>query len=73
MQLVLQIILILVASLLGIVTNYATNVDDSPWLLKAIQHASVPAIGVLISAMGHRPSRRVPPGEPVPAPDRLPT
>lgn len=51
LQLALQIILVLVASLLGIVTNYATNVDDSPWLLKAIQHASVPAIGVLIIAM----------------------
>lgn len=51
LQLALQILLVLVASLLGIVTNYATNVDDSPWLLKAIQHASVPAIGVLIIAM----------------------
>ncbi|MFH9469055.1 WD40 repeat domain-containing protein [Streptomyces clavifer] len=51
LQLALQIVLVLVASLLGIVTNYATNVDDAPWLLKAIQQASVPAIGVLVIAM----------------------
>lgn len=50
-QLALQIMLVLVASLLGIVTNYATNVDDAPWLLQAIQQASVPAIGLLIVAM----------------------
>ncbi|MGW1404965.1 nSTAND1 domain-containing NTPase [Streptomyces sp. NPDC002403] len=51
MQLALQVVLVLVASLFGIVTNYATNVDDTPWLLKVIQHASVPAIGVLLIAM----------------------
>ncbi|MFF7364790.1 WD40 repeat domain-containing protein [Streptomyces sp. NPDC008125] len=51
LQLALQIVLVLVASLFGIVTNYATNVEDSPWLLKVIQHASVPAIGVLLVAM----------------------
>ncbi|MGW1881576.1 nSTAND1 domain-containing NTPase [Streptomyces sp. NPDC001970] len=50
-QLALQIMLVLVASLLGIVTNYATNADDAPWLLQAIQQASVPAIGLLIVAM----------------------
>ncbi|MCM2387317.1 WD40 repeat domain-containing protein [Streptomyces albipurpureus] len=50
-QLALQIALVLVASLLGIVTNYATNVDDAPWLLRVIQQASVPAIGLLIVAM----------------------
>jgi WD domain, G-beta repeat/AAA ATPase domain len=43
--------LVLVASLLGIVTNYATNVDDAPWLLRALQQASVPAIGLLIVSM----------------------
>lgn len=51
MQLVLQIMLVLVASLLGIATNYATNIDDAPWVLQAIQHASVPAIGLLVVAM----------------------
>ncbi|MFI9585365.1 AAA family ATPase [Streptomyces sp. NPDC052236] len=51
MQLALQIMLVLVASLLGIVTNYATNADDAPWLLQAIQQASVPAIGLLVVAM----------------------
>ncbi|MGW0773982.1 nSTAND1 domain-containing NTPase [Streptomyces sp. NPDC002835] len=51
LQLALQIMLVLVASLLGIVTNYATGVDDAPWLLQAIQQASVPAIGLLIVAM----------------------
>lgn len=51
MQLTLQIMLVLVASLLGIVTNYATSVDDVPWLLQAVQHASVPAMGLLVVAM----------------------
>ncbi|MET8174347.1 hypothetical protein [Streptomyces clavifer] len=51
LQLALQIMLVLVASLFGIVTNYATNVDDSPWLLKVIKHASVPAIGILLITM----------------------
>ncbi|SFX68583.1 nSTAND1 domain-containing NTPase [Streptomyces atratus] len=51
MQLALQVMLVLVASLFGIVTNYATNVSDAPWLLQVIQHASVPAIGLLVVAM----------------------
>ncbi|MFD5487842.1 AAA family ATPase [Streptomyces virginiae] len=51
LQIVLQSMLVLVASLLGIVTNYATNVDDAPWLLQLIQRASVPAIGLLVVAM----------------------
>ncbi|MCW8217201.1 nSTAND1 domain-containing NTPase [Streptomyces griseolus] len=51
MQLVLQVLLVLVASLFGIVTNYATGVDEAPWLLQVIQKASVPAIGLLIVAM----------------------
>ncbi|WP_247702449.1 WD40 repeat domain-containing protein [Streptomyces sp. F63] len=50
-QLALQIMLVLVASLLGIVTNYATNVDEAPWFLRVLQQASVPAIGLLIVAM----------------------
>ncbi|MDX3450858.1 WD40 repeat domain-containing protein [Streptomyces sp. ME02-8801-2C] len=51
MQLALQIMLVLVASLLGIATNYATGTEDAPWLFQAIQRASVPAIGLLIVAM----------------------
>lgn len=51
LQLALQILLVLFASLLGIVTNYATNANDAPWLLQAIQRASVPAIGLLVVAM----------------------
>jgi hypothetical protein len=51
LQLTLQILLVLVASLLGIVTNYATNVDEAPWLLHVLQQASVPAIGLLVVAM----------------------
>lgn len=51
LQLALQVMLVLVASLLGIVTNYATGVDEAPWLLKAIQQASIPAIGLLVVAM----------------------
>ncbi|MFI6124893.1 AAA family ATPase [Streptomyces sp. NPDC051064] len=51
MQLALQVMLVLVASLFGIVTNYATGADEAPWLLQVIQKASVPAIGVLVVAM----------------------
>lgn len=47
----LQILLVLVASLLGIVTDYVTGVDDAPWLPQAIRHASVPAIGLMLTAM----------------------
>ncbi|MFC5954891.1 AAA family ATPase [Streptomyces pratens] len=48
---VLQILLALVACLLGIATNYATSTDDAPWVLEVIRRGSVPAIGLLIVAM----------------------
>ncbi|WP_404815561.1 NACHT domain-containing protein [Streptomyces thermolineatus] len=48
---VLQILLALVACLLGIATNYATSTDDAPWALEVIRRGSVPAIGLLIVAM----------------------
>jgi WD40 repeat protein len=51
MQVLLQIMLVLVASLLGITTNYATSTDDAPWALQLIQRFSVPAIGLLVVAM----------------------
>jgi energy-coupling factor transporter ATP-binding protein EcfA2 len=51
MQVALQIMLALVACLLGIATNYATNSDEVPWALAAIQRFAVPAIGVLIVAL----------------------
>ncbi|ALO95951.1 hypothetical protein SHL15_4868 [Streptomyces hygroscopicus subsp. limoneus] len=51
MQVALQIMLALVACLLGIATNYATSTDRVPWVLEAIQRFSVPAIGVLIVAL----------------------
>ncbi|MGW3423516.1 nSTAND1 domain-containing NTPase [Streptomyces phaeochromogenes] len=51
MQVALQIMLALVACLLGIATNYATSTDEVPWALEAIQRVSVPAIGLLIAAM----------------------
>ncbi|GAA4141918.1 WD40 repeat domain-containing protein [Actinomadura keratinilytica] len=53
--LLLQVLLVLLASLLGIVTNYATNVDDTPLVLRVLQKAAVPGIGVLILALiiGH--------------------
>ncbi|WP_326599592.1 WD40 repeat domain-containing protein [Streptomyces sp. NBC_01803] len=41
----------LVASLLGIVTNYATNVDDVPLLLRLLQRIAVPGIGLLVVTM----------------------
>ncbi|MFI7342956.1 hypothetical protein ACIBUY_34040 [Streptomyces sp. NPDC050085] len=43
--------LVLVASLLGIVTNYATNENDAPWMLHVLQRAAIPAIGLLIVTM----------------------
>ncbi|MGW3728917.1 nSTAND1 domain-containing NTPase [Streptomyces sp. NPDC000851] len=48
---VLQILLALVACLLGIATNYATSTDRAPWVLEVIRQGSVPAIGLLIVAM----------------------
>ncbi|GAA3292886.1 hypothetical protein GCM10020295_13310 [Streptomyces cinereospinus] len=47
----LQILLALVACLLGIATNYATSTDDAPWVLEFIRRGSVPTIGLLIVAM----------------------
>ncbi|MFE0455471.1 hypothetical protein ACFW2D_30225 [Streptomyces sp. NPDC058914] len=40
----MQILLALVACLLGIVTNYASSKDDAPGALEMIQRWSVPAI-----------------------------
>ncbi|MGA5702342.1 eIF2A-related protein [Peterkaempfera bronchialis] len=51
LELSLQVLLVLVASLLGIVTNYATNVDDVPLVLHVLQRVAVPAIGLLIVAL----------------------
>lgn len=50
-QVALQIMLALVACLLGIATNYATSTDEVPWVLEAIQRFSVPAIGLLIATL----------------------
>ncbi|MER6011709.1 nSTAND1 domain-containing NTPase [Streptomyces bluensis] len=51
LQLLLQAMLVLVASLLGIVTNYATGENDAPWLLHLLERVAIPAIGLLIVAM----------------------
>ncbi|MDO0911118.1 WD40 repeat domain-containing protein [Streptomyces sp. DT2A-34] len=51
LQLLLQVLLVLVASLLGIVTNYATSENDVPWLLHVLQRVAIPAIGLLIVTM----------------------
>ncbi|WP_431954167.1 AAA family ATPase [Actinacidiphila sp. bgisy167] len=50
LQLLLQVTLVLVGSLLGIVTNYATNENDVPLLLQLLQRVAIPAIGLLIVA-----------------------
>lgn len=44
----LQLVLVVVAALLGIVTNYATSVENGPFLLRILQQIAAPAIGVLI-------------------------
>ncbi|MTE21502.1 WD40 repeat domain-containing protein [Streptomyces sp. TRM43335] len=51
MQVVLQVMLALVACLLGIATNYATSADDAPWVLEVVRRVSVPAIGLLVVTM----------------------
>lgn len=51
LALLLQAMLVLVASLLSIETNYATNADDAPWVLLILRKASIPAIGLLVLAM----------------------
>jgi len=47
--------LVVVASLLGIVTNYATNAEDAPAWLNVLQQVAAPGIGVLIVVLvvGH--------------------
>ncbi|MFH8473167.1 AAA family ATPase [Streptomyces sp. NPDC018000] len=51
LQVALQIMLALVACLLGIATNYATNATHVPWALEVIRRGAIPAIGLLIVAM----------------------
>ncbi|RJL35757.1 eIF2A-related protein [Bailinhaonella thermotolerans] len=48
LALLLQVLLVVVASLLGIVTNYATDVEETPFYLELLQTIAVPGIGVLI-------------------------
>lgn len=48
LALLLQVLLVLVASLLGIVTNYATEAEDAPAWLNVLQQVAAPGIGVLI-------------------------
>lgn len=43
--------LVLVASMLGIVTNYATNENNAPLFLHLLQQVAIPAIGLLIVTM----------------------
>ncbi|GLY72925.1 WD40 repeat domain-containing protein [Actinoallomurus iriomotensis] len=47
----LQVTLVITASLLGIVTNYATNSQRAPYVLKVLQGVATPAIGVFILAL----------------------
>lgn len=51
LELTLQVLLVLTASLLGIVTNYATSAEDTPFALQVLQRAAVPGIGVLVVLM----------------------
>ncbi|MCE7082840.1 AAA family ATPase [Streptomyces sp. ST2-7A] len=67
LELVLQALLVLIAGMLGIVTNYATGTDEPPPALDLLQRAAVPGIGVLIILMvvlhiaAHRLGRPAPP------------
>ncbi|WP_243761727.1 WD40 repeat domain-containing protein [Streptomyces sp. YIM 98790] len=51
LELLLQVLLILAACLLGIVTNYATDGDEEPPLLSALRRSAGPALIVLILMM----------------------
>jgi len=53
--LLLQVLLVVVASLLGIVTNYATDAEETPFYLDLLRRAAAPGIVVLIVALivGH--------------------
>lgn len=55
LALMLQVGLVVVASLLGIMTNYATNVAEAPPVLKVLQQVAIPGIGLLMVALivGH--------------------
>jgi hypothetical protein len=55
LQLMIQVALVLVASLMGIVTNYATAVTEAPWVLTVLRRVAIPGIGLLIVVLvaGH--------------------
>jgi WD40 repeat protein len=70
LTLLLNTLLVLIAALLGIMTNYATSeTGDAPALLDLMQKVAVPAIGVLILVLivGHAVAFRL---ENPPAPRR---
>ncbi|GAB3168959.1 hypothetical protein GCM10027059_32890 [Myceligenerans halotolerans] len=46
-----QVLLVLVTCLLAIATNYATNVDDAPLVMRLLRDWSVPAVGLLLAAL----------------------
>ncbi|MBG0814848.1 AAA family ATPase [Planomonospora sp. ID82291] len=48
LTLFLQVLLVVVAALLGIVTNYATDADQGAFPLRVLQQIAAPSIGVLI-------------------------
>ncbi|WP_052372183.1 AAA family ATPase [Amycolatopsis taiwanensis] len=51
LQLLFQALLIVVATLMGILTNLATNSDDGPYIIRFLRQIALPGIGVLIVAM----------------------
>ncbi|SDH40557.1 WD domain-containing protein, G-beta repeat-containing protein [Sinosporangium album] len=55
LALLLQMLLVLIAALLGILTNYATDVDEAPQFLVLLREVAVPGVLVLLMALliGH--------------------
>ncbi|WP_084338825.1 WD40 repeat domain-containing protein [Actinomadura oligospora] len=70
-ELLLQVVLVLVASLFAIATNFATNGDQVSGALRWLQRASVPAILVLVVVLvvGHVVAFRL--SAPPPPPSRV--
>ncbi|MDT7729646.1 MAG: hypothetical protein QOI21_6222 [Actinomycetota bacterium] len=55
LQLMIQLTLVLVASLMGIATNYATEITEAPFVLRVLRQVAIPGIGLLIVVLivGH--------------------
>lgn len=55
LQLLFQVLLVVVATLMGLLTNLATDSDDAPYFMRLLRQIALPGIGLLVVTMvvGH--------------------